>query len=117
MPQHSRESGSAHAGARRSDAASPEFEQRDNQQIQDDNQTSAESVVAGQWSGDNRQPIRNADTPNQAANKEPAEGSRENVNGSGSEDAGGISNRPLSEEEGRQQNLPPRGEAKDGSHA
>ena len=93
--------------------------QRDNQQIQDDNQTSGESVVSGQSSGDNQQPVRIADTPNQAANKEPAEGSRENVNAGGNdaENAGGISNRPLSEEESRQHNLPPRGEAKDGSHA
>jgi hypothetical protein len=96
---------------------SQDWVQRDNQQIQDDNQTSGESVVGGQTSGDNQQPIRNADTPNQASNKEKAEGSRENVNASGSDDAGGISNRPLSEEEGRQENLPPRGEAKDGSHA
>jgi len=84
--------------------------QRDNQQIQDDNQTSGESVVGGQTSGDAQQPtsIRNRETPNQAAN-EPAEGSREN--------AGGISNRPLSEEIGRQESLPPRGEAKGDSHA
>jgi len=46
---------------------------------------------------------------NRPDNKEPAEGSREN--------AGGISNRPLSEEQQRQENLPPRGESKDGSHA
>lgn len=46
---------------------------------------------------------------NTPENKEPAEGSREN--------AGGISNRPLNEEEERQDNLPPRGESKDGSHA
>ena len=96
---------------------SQDFVQRDNQQIQDDNQTSGESVVGGQTSGDNQQPIGNTDTPNQAANKEKAEGSRENVNAGGSEDAGGISNRPRSEEEGRQDNLPPRGQAKDGSHA
>ena len=90
---------------------SPDWVQRDNQQIQDDNQTSGESVVGGQTSGDNQQPIGNTDTPNQAANKEKAEGSRENVNAGGSEDAGGISNRPRSEEEGRQDNLPPRGQA------
>jgi len=119
MPQNSRESGS---GSRQSQDGNrqdrvPEFVQRDNQEIQDDSQTSGESVVSGQWSGDNRQPIGDADTPNQAANKEPAEGSRENVNIGGNDDAGGISNRPLSEEAARQQNLPPRGEAKDGSHA
>jgi hypothetical protein len=109
MPQHSRGSG----------FGNDESVQRDNQQIQDDNQTSGESVVSGQTSGDNQQPVRNADTPNQAANKEPAEGSRENVNASGgdTDNAGGISNRPLAEEENRQHNLPPRGEAKDGSHA
>ncbi len=73
--------------------------------------------------------------PNQASNKEKAEGSRENVNlgtgadspmerGSGQvsqpdkgvrgdhEDAGGISNRPLSEEETLDRELPPRGQAK-----
>jgi hypothetical protein len=119
MPQNSRD---AEAGSRQSQGGNrqggiPEFVQRDNQQIQDDNQTSGESVLSGQWSGDNRQPIGNADTPNPAANKEPAEGSRENVNTGGNDDAGGISNRPLSEEENRQHNLPPRGEAKDGSHA
>lgn len=96
---------------------SQDWVQRDNQQIQDDNQTSGESVVAGQTSGDNQQPVGNTEAPNQAANKEKAEGSRENVNAGGGEDAGGISNRPLSEEEGRQENLPPRGQAKDGSHA
>ncbi len=87
--------------------------------------------------------------PNEAAQKEKAEGSRENVNldtdanretdadnpmerGSGQEshperplrstggahdDAGGISNRPLSEEERLEHELPPRGQAKGGSHA
>ncbi len=77
--------------------------------------------------------------PNQASNKEKAEGSRENVNlgtdagnpmerGSGQvsepgrpieprhrgdrDDAGGISNRPLSEEERLDRELPPRGQAK-----
>jgi len=57
--------------------------QRDNQQIQDDNQTSGESVVAGQTSGDNQQPISDTDAPNQAANKEQAEGSRDTVNAGG----------------------------------
>ena len=95
----------------------PERVQRDNQQSQDDNQTSGESVVGGQTSGDNQQPIGNTDTPNQAANKEKAEGSRETADAGASEKAGGISNRPRSEEEGRQDNLPPRGQAKDGSHA
>ncbi len=81
--------------------------------------------------------------PNEASQKEKAEGSRENVNlgtdagnpmerGSGQEshperplssdagdrgDAGGISNRPLSEEERLDHELPPRGQAKGKSHA
>ncbi len=73
--------------------------------------------------------------PNQASNKEKAEGSRENVNlgtdagnpmerGSGQashperpvegdeDNAGGITNRPLSEEERSQRAIPPRGDAK-----
>jgi hypothetical protein len=94
---------------------------RDNQQIQDDNFSSGESVNSRQTSGDAQQPtridssseMRDTDRPNQAANKEKAEGSRENA----TDDAGGISNRPLSEEEGGQERLPRRGEAKDGSHA
>jgi hypothetical protein len=45
------------------------------------------------------------DIPNQAANKEPAKGSRES--------AGGITNRPLSEEPQNQERVPPRGETKD----
>ncbi len=81
--------------------------------------------------------------PNEASQKEKAEGSRENVNlgtdagnpmerGSGQEshpeqplssdtggrdDAGGISNRPLSEEERLDHELPPRGQAKGKSRA
>ena len=105
MPQNSREP-----------HASENLEQRDNQQLQDDNQTSGESVVAGQTSGDNRQPLGGAESPNRAANREPAEGARDAAD-SGGRDAGGISNRPLSEEEERQHNLPPRGEAKGDSHA
>jgi len=57
-------------------------EPRDNQQMQDDNQQAGESVRAGQTSGDARQPTtlgRDQDTPNQASNKEPAEGSRKTV--------------------------------------
>jgi len=46
--------------------------------------------------------------PNQAANKEKAEGSRENTN-----EAGGISNLPLDEEQKRQENLPPRGDSRE----
>jgi len=51
-----------------------------------------------------------ADVPEDRPDKKAkAEGSRE--------DAGGISNRRLSEEQQRQESLPPRGESKDGSHA
>jgi hypothetical protein len=63
------------------------------------------------------------DRPNQASNKEPAEGSRENVNtndlpeSSFGESGGGITNRPLEEEEENQERVPPRGERKDGAHA
>jgi hypothetical protein len=62
--------------------------------------------------------------PNDASMKEPAEGSRENVNVSGGADdsepgsnAGGITNRPLEREEREQAELPPRGTAKEGGHA
>jgi hypothetical protein len=59
--------------------------------------------------------------PNQASETEQAEGSRENVNvDSGSsdrDDAGGITNRPLGRDHEEQDQLPPRGTAKDGSHA
>ncbi len=59
---------------------------------------------------------KSIDAPeNRPDNKEPAEGSREN--------AGGISNRPLSDEQRRQDNVPPRGKSnkskksKEGGHA
>jgi hypothetical protein len=63
--------------------------------------------------------------PNDASMKEQAEGSRENVNISGDTDesqrgtgnAGGITNRPLEQEEKEQSELPPRGTAKEGGHA
>jgi len=48
--------------------------------------------------------------PNQAANKEPAEGSRETV-------GGGITNRPIEEEKKNQERVPPRGDNKEGGHA
>src|SRR5262249_9754913 len=101
MPQNSRER-----------FANENLEQRDNQQIQDDNQTSGESVVAGQTSGDNRQPTDATGSPNYAADREPAEGGPDAAAGGGSQSTGGISNRPLSEEHDRQHNLPPRGEGK-----
>jgi hypothetical protein len=50
------------------------------------------------------------DSPNQASEKEKAGGSRENVES-------GITNRPIAEEQAEQQNLPPRGERKEGSDA
>lgn len=65
--------------------------------------------------------------PNPASEKEKAEGSRENANaprggelppesfGEGG-DGGGISNRPVGEEQGRQANVPPRGERRDDRH-
>jgi hypothetical protein len=51
---------------------------------------------------------RDTSIPNQASNKEPAEGSRENENVES-----GISNRPIEDEQREQQNLPPRGRSKD----
>src|SRR5262249_59465368 len=41
------------------------------------NQTSGESVLRGQWSGDNQQPVSDTDAPNHAADRDPAEGARE----------------------------------------
>ena len=52
-----------------------------------------------------RSPANDLDRPNQASNKEPAEGSREN--------AGGITNRPLDREIEEQESVPPRGETKE----
>jgi hypothetical protein len=52
--------------------------------------------------------MRDKDMPNQAANKSKAEGDR---------DAGGITNRPLTEEEENQAAVPERGESRDGAHA
>lgn len=50
------------------------------------------------------------DRPNQAANKEPAEGSRETIDSR--EGASGISNRPLEEEQQEQENIPERGQSR-----
>jgi hypothetical protein len=75
-------------------------EPRDNQQIADDNQQSGDSIVGGQTSGDARQPTgigRDQSMPNQASNKEPAEGSRENTAGS-SDGEENITNRGTEEE-------------------
>jgi hypothetical protein len=62
---------------------------------------------------------RDTSIPNDPSRKEPAEGSRENVNeGVGNAQEGaGITNRPIEEEQREQQNLPPRGDSKDGAHA
>jgi hypothetical protein len=53
--------------------------------------------------------------PNRAANRDPAEGSRETVEGE--ERSGRIANRPRSEEQANQERVPPRGEAKGDAHA
>ncbi len=53
-----------------------------------------------------------APRPNQAANKDPAEGSRDSV-----ESGGGITNRTPSEERENQNRVPPRGETKGDGHA
>lgn len=63
--------------------------------------------------------------PNDASTKEQAEGSRENVNVSSGANAGqraggnagGITNRPLEQEEQEQAELPPRGKSREGGHA
>jgi hypothetical protein len=57
---------------------------------------------------------RDTSIPNDPSSKEPAEGSRENVN---VDEESGITNRPIEEEQREQQNLPPRGESKDKAHA
>ena len=58
---------------------------------------------------------RDTSVPNEQSREQPAEGSRENVNTG--EESAGITNRPIEEEQRDQQNLPPRGERKDGAHA
>ena len=70
-------------------------EPRDNQQIADDNQQSG--VVDTEH------------VLNHASAMEQAEGSREN--------AGGISNRGLDEEQDNQSRVPRRGDSKEGGHA
>jgi len=55
---------------------------------------------------------RQSMSENRAPNREPAEGSRENVTNSG-----GISNRPLGEERQRQEKTPPRGKSKERGRA
>jgi len=57
---------------------------------------------------------RDTSVPNEPSPREPAEGSRENVN---TNEESGATNRPIEEEQRDQQNLPPRVERKDGTHA
>jgi hypothetical protein len=53
-----------------------------------------------------------------ASGMEPAAGSRETKKGNDRRQEGaGITNRPIEEEQREQDSLPPRGQAKDGSHA
>jgi hypothetical protein len=58
---------------------------------------------------------RNQDRPNQNANKEQAEGSRDNVraNDGSAQQGAGITNRPLDQEQDEQAQVPPRGQTKD----
>jgi hypothetical protein len=57
------------------------------------------------------------DKPNQNANKEQAEGSRDNVVGNRDRNqagqGGGITNRPLDREQREQEEVPPRGQSRD----
>jgi hypothetical protein len=57
---------------------------------------------------------RDTSIPGEPSRKQPAEGSRENVN---VDEESGITNRPIEEEQREQQDLPPRGDRKDGTHA
>jgi hypothetical protein len=57
---------------------------------------------------------RDTSIPNEPRRRDPAEGSRGNVN---TNQESGASNRPIEEEQRDQQNLPPRGERKDDTHA
>ena len=57
---------------------------------------------------------RDTIVPNEQSRTPPAERSRESVNTS---EESGISNRPIEEEQRDQQNLPPRGDRKDATHA
>ncbi len=55
--------------------------------------------------------------PNRSANMEKAEGSRENENFNPNDDSGGITNRPLSNEQHQQAELPKRNSEKERGHA
>ncbi len=76
------------------------------------------------WRTDMADPnVRRNPSPDNSSGKnlDPAEGARENVNieqpARGSDRGGGITNRPIEDEQREQQNLPPRGENKEGGHA
>jgi hypothetical protein len=61
-------------------------------------------------------------TPNQSSNQTKAEGDRWDPNADaegqrGQENAGGITNRPLDEEDENQAAVPPRNESREGAHA
>jgi hypothetical protein len=60
---------------------------------------------------------QNQNQPSQNPNRKPAEGSRDNLRGNqdiGNEnEAGGISNRPLEEENQEQRELPNRGQSRE----
>jgi hypothetical protein len=55
---------------------------------------------------------RDTSIPDEPSSTEQAEGSRENANVES-----GITNRPIEEEQREQQQLPPRGQSKEGGHA
>lgn len=55
--------------------------------------------------------------PTRARNMDPAEGSRETADTNAATGSGGITNRPLAEEQDSQDRVPPRGENKEGGHA
>ncbi|PYR94041.1 MAG: hypothetical protein DMF84_07415 [Acidobacteria bacterium] len=67
------------------------------------------------------------DTPTRSSNMEKAEGDRDTVAntdttrrsewGEGTSEGGGITNRPLGEEMENQEQVPERGDRKDGTHA
>jgi hypothetical protein len=59
---------------------------------------------------------RDTSVPDEQSRKEPVEGPRDGANQNDSVESG-VSNRPIEEEQREQQDLPPRGDRKDGSHA
>src|SRR5262249_22483763 len=77
MPQSNRKWGANDDGARRT-----------HRQIRNDSKPSGESVVSAQTSGENQQPTTRPAPPNYAADRDPAEGSREDAGSTA--DAGGV---------------------------